>query len=118
MPASRKPAAKRSSPRSARNGNEQHVTVENVNAPGYEHRVDAPKYTAMRRALLKILPAKEPGLTQAEMFRAVRAHLPEALFPGGAKVNWWAKTVQLDLDAKRIVVRRATAPLRWIRAAG
>ena len=67
MPASRKPAAKRSSPRSARNGNEQHVTVENVNAPGYEHRVDAPKYTAMRRALLKILPAKEPGLTQAPL---------------------------------------------------
>jgi hypothetical protein len=31
------------------------------------------------------------------MFEAVKEHLPEDVFPGGAKANWWAKTVQLDL---------------------
>jgi len=39
--------------------------------------------------------------------------LPESLFPGGAKSGWWAKTVQLDLEAKDIVVREHSKPLRW-----
>jgi hypothetical protein len=55
-------------------------------------------------------------LTQAEMFAAVVRHLPADVFPGGAKAAWWAKTVQLDLEAKRIVVRQHTKPLRWHRA--
>lgn len=92
------------------------VTVENVNLPGRTQRVDAAKYSAMRRTLLKVLPRREPGFTQAEMFAAVREHLPEDLFPGGEKSGWWAKTVQLDLEAKG-VIRRSTGsrPLRWRR---
>jgi hypothetical protein len=70
---------------------------------------------AMRRAMLEVLPSEEPGLTQAEMREAVIAHLPEDLYPGGAKAGWWAKTVQLDLEAKGIVVRKPTKPLRWHR---
>ena len=92
------------------------VMVENVNVPGFTHRVDAAKYDAMRRALLLVLPEHAPGLTQAEMFAAVREHLPEALFPGGARAAWWAKTVQLDLEAKGLVTRsRQGKPLRWSR---
>jgi hypothetical protein len=90
------------------------VTVQNVNVPGYTSRVNAAKYTAMRRALLGILPARPPGLSQAEMFRAVKGRLPERLFPGGATSNWWAKTVQLDLEKKGFVRRSADSkPLRW-----
>jgi hypothetical protein len=89
------------------------VEVENVNHPGTLHRVDAAKYEAMRQALLKALPGGSPGLTQAEMLEAVRRHLPEDLFPGGAKAGWWAKTVQLDLEAKGILVRERARPLRW-----
>jgi dihydrofolate reductase len=91
------------------------VTVQNVNVPGHSARVDAAKYEAMRSALLKVLPPGPPGLTQAQMFAAVKPHLPTALFPGGAKSGWWAKTVQLDLEAKRLVSREATKPLRWHR---
>ncbi len=92
------------------------VTVQNVNVPGYTSRVNAAKYFAMREALLKVLPRRAPGVTQAEMFEAVMEHLPKDLFPGGAKANWWAKTVQLDLEAKGIVGRSAQAkPLRWHR---
>ncbi len=83
------------------------VEVQNVNVPGRTHRVDAAKYKSMRDAILKALPKKAPGLTRAEMFAAVLPHLSKALFPGGAKANWWAKTVQLDLEAKRLVVRQA-----------
>lgn len=93
------------------------VVVENVNVPGQTSRVDAAKYHATRAALLKALPDAAPGLTQAEMIAASKRHLPEDLFPGGAKAGWWVKCVQLDLEAKGVVLRDATAkPLRWRRA--
>jgi hypothetical protein len=91
------------------------IVVENVNHPGQSTRVDAAKYAAMRSALLKALPARAPGLTQSEMLTAVLRYLPRELFPGGAKAGWWAKTVQLDLEAKRLVVREPSKPLRWHR---
>ena len=93
------------------------VTVHNVNVPGYETRLDAVKYAAMKAALLKVLPKKLPGMTQAEMRKAVLAHLPGDEFPAGAKAEWWLKTVQLDLEAKAVLKRDAGAkPLRWFRA--
>lgn len=92
---------------------EEKVVVENINVPGRTTRVNTGMYHAMRLAMLKVLPSKEPGLTQAEIRAAVIPHLPENLYPGGAKAGWWAKTVQLDLEAKGIIVREATKPLRW-----
>jgi hypothetical protein len=106
------------SPAKNRSSKRPTVTVLNINVPGYSHRVDAVRYDAMKTALLKVLPRKQPGMTQAEMFRAVLPHLPEDEFPGGAKAAWWAKTVQLDLEAKGIISRdREAKPLRWYRAA-
>ncbi len=89
------------------------VVVQNVNIPGHTTRVDSAKYNAMKTAIMQVLPRKAPGLTQTEIRNAVKAHLPEDLFPGGAKAAWWAKTVQLDLEAKGLVVRETTKPLRW-----
>ncbi len=93
--------------------NDEKITVENVNVPGKTSRVDAAKYQAMKQALLQVLPRKEPGLNQAAIREAVIPHLPEDLYPGGSTAGWWAKTVQLDLEAKGMVVREATKPLRW-----
>ena len=92
------------------------IVVENVVSPGRTHTVDAMKYNAMKGALLKVLSKKAPGLTGSEMSEAVLLHLPEAEFPGGAKAGWWLKCVQLDLEAKGIVVREISKPLRWHRA--
>ncbi len=64
------------------------VVVENVNVREYASSVDAALYNAMKQALLKALPAKAPGLTQAERFSAVGPHLPADQFPGGAKAGW------------------------------
>lgn len=90
------------------------VEVENVNVPGQATWVDAVTYRATRDALLRALPDALPGLTQAEMIGATKRHLPEDLFPGGAKAGWWVKCVQLDLEAKGLVVRERNAkPLRW-----
>lgn len=92
------------------------VAVENVNLPGHVRRVDANMYEAMKRAFLKVLPKTSPGLTEAEIRERLIAHLPEELFPEGARVGWWAKTVQLDLEAKGVVAREKTKPLRWRKA--
>ena len=111
---SKKATPKRSDRQTSKRKVAPMVTVQNVNVPGYTSRVNEAKYTAMRRALLRTLPSRAPGMTQAEMFKAVKAHLPEHEFPGGAKASWWAKTVQLDLEKKGIIRRSAdTKPLRW-----
>ncbi len=89
------------------------VVIENINCPGQTANVDAEKYDAMKKSLMKVLPKKAPGLTQAEIRLAVLIHLSEDLFPGGAKANWWAKIVQLDLEAKGLIDRESTKPLRW-----
>ena len=89
------------------------ITVQNVNVPDRTTRVNAEKYGAMKIAFLHILPPSPPGLTQKEIQEGVIAHLPESLFPGGKTASWWAKTVQLDLEAKGVVNREQTKPLRW-----
>lgn len=99
--------------KSAAKATDGKIVVENVNVPGHTTRVDATKYNAMKTALLKILPTKAPGLTQKQMMTGVVPHLPEELFPGGAKSGWWMKSVQLDLEAKGVVVRDTTKPLTW-----
>lgn len=88
------------------------VEVENINHPGRVERVDAAKYKAARAAMLRLLPKKAPGMTQHEMMEAMRAALPLDQFPG-TTTSWWMKTVQLDLEAKGLVLRDAGKPLRW-----
>ncbi len=68
---SKKPAARRDL-----------VVVENVNHPGKKRRADATHYNAMRRAVLKVLPRRSPGLDYARMTRAVLPHLPANGVPG------------------------------------
>jgi hypothetical protein len=110
MPTAKKPTA-RKKPAMGR----VQVVVQNVNVPGYTHRVDAVMYGAMRKAMLKMLPRKAPGMTQAEMWHGLAAFVPYKLFPDAGKIGWWMKTVQLDLEAKKIVLREATKPIRWHR---
>ena len=96
---------------------ESRVEVRSPNAPGYVSTVDATKYEAMRRALMKVIPKKAPGLTQKAMMEVVLPHLPEDSFPGGEKAGWWVKCVQLDLETKGVLTRDTSSkPLRWTRA--
>ena len=92
------------------------IVIENVNVPGSTTRVSRAMYEAMRQAMWEVLPATAPGLTQSEIHDAVVPHLPQDLYPGGAKAGWWAKAVQLDLEAKGTLVREPAKPLRWHRA--
>jgi hypothetical protein len=92
------------------------IEIENFTSPGHVQRVDRAKYEAMREALLKVLPTGAPGLTVAEAKERLLPLLPEALFPGGDKAGWWLKAAQLDLEAKGVVRREATKPLRLHRS--
>lgn len=91
------------------------IDIENVLHPGKVYRVDAAKYAAMKKAFLKILPPKAPGLTAAEIIEKAKPHLPAALFPGGATAGWWVAAVQLDLEAKGVIKRADGRPVRLYR---
>ena len=91
------------------------TTIESILHPGKTYRVDALKYDAARAAMLALLPGAAPGMTQKEMSQAMRATLPAGDFPGTTS-SWWMKTVQLDLEAKGLVLRDGGKPLRWRRA--
>jgi len=94
------------------------IEIENAVSPGRVYRVDRAKYEAMRKAYLKAAPDSPPGLTVAEIQKHLLRHLPEELFPGGAKAGWWAKAVQLDLEAKGILARGRGSPVRLWRVDG
>ena len=88
------------------------VGIENKNSPGRVVNVDAAKYEAMKKAMLAVLPSTSPGLTVAELKQRLLPRLPETMFPGGAKAGWWLKGVQLDLEAKGVIGREDSKPLR------
>ena len=92
--------------------NSAKAVLQNLNHPGYAKQVDAPMYEAMKRAFLTVLPKAGPGLTFDELSEAVLPHLPDDLYPGGAKAGWYTKAVQMDLEAKGIIARAKTRPLR------
>ena len=91
------------------------IEVENVVQPGKTYRVDKAKYEAMRAAMWAALPTAAPGLDAKALKAAILPALPEEHFPGGATAGWWIKCVQLDLEAKSLVVREGK-PLRFRRA--
>ena len=88
------------------------VTLQNPHHPASAKQVDAAMYEAMKAAFLQVLPRTPPGLTYEELGAAVLPLLPEALFPGSARAGWYTKAVQLDLEAKGIISRARTRPLR------
>ena len=89
------------------------ITVQNVNTPGRTERVNTAKYQTMRDAMMAVLPTTPPGVSAAEIKERVKPLLPDDLFPGGKTSGWWVKCVQLDLEAKGIVARHKTKPLRF-----
>lgn len=91
--------------------------IENIGQPGKTYRVDAAKFAAMHKAVLKVLPSKAPGMSVEDTIAAVKPHLPADLFPGGEKAGWWVKAVQLDLEAKKVIAR-TPSPVRLYRVKG
>ena len=93
------------------------IEIESITSPHHVQRVNRAKYMAMREALLPVLPDAPPGITVAEAKAALMEHLSPDLFPGGEKVGWWLKAVQLDLEAKGVIARGTAKPVRLYRSA-
>ena len=89
--------------------------VENVIVPGIISMVDASMYKALLRALFAMIPGKEPELTQVEPLRAVLPHLLVDECEGGARAGLWVRAMQLDRDAKDVLLREPSKPIRWHR---
>lgn len=91
------------------------IATRTPNVRGYSRPVDAAKYAAMKRLVLRVTPRKAPGITGNEMIAAVGKIAPRDVFPGDS-FHWWSKVVQLDLEARGELARDAAAkPLRWRR---
>lgn len=89
------------------------IAVRNVIRPDSKPMMlDETKYNAMRDAYLAVLPATAPGLTPAEIRLRMAPVLSQDVFPGGEKAGWWAKAVQLDLEAKGVIARAKGSPVR------
>jgi hypothetical protein len=88
------------------------IQIQNIMSPNHVQSVDRAKYESMRSALLAVVPSRSPGVTVAQAKGQLLSLLPDELFPAGAKAGWWLKAVQLDLEAKGVIVREPGSPVR------
>jgi uncharacterized protein DUF6958 len=114
MPTTRKKATAKQGVFNAPKSDGPKIAVRTPNVPSHSNEVDATKYAAMKKVLLKVMPKKAPGLTQAEMMAAVGRAAPKETFPRSTYM-WWAKCVQLDLETRGDLTREDVKPLRWHR---
>ena len=73
-------------------------------------RINKEKYEIIRNAILSSLKGKE--LTHAELMQAVRKRLKRSKGFSGS-IPWYAETVKLDLEARKIIKRTETKPQRY-----
>jgi hypothetical protein len=66
------------------------------------------KYETLKRAILSALKNKE--LTHTELFDRLNKSLKDK-FPGN--VSWYAETVKLDLEARKIIERSSSKPQKY-----
>ena len=66
------------------------------------------KYETMRKAILSTLQNKE--FTHTELFDRLNKSL-EGKFSGS--ISWYAETVKLDLEARKIVERTSSKPQKY-----
>ena len=66
------------------------------------------KYDALKAAILSALTCRE--LTHTELFKHLNTGLKDK-FPGN--VSWYAETVKLDLEARKIIERTSSKPQKY-----
>lgn len=91
----------------------ERIEVFNINTPGTSSFVQKYKYDEVKKVMQAHMPTQAPGMTQDELAELVIAHVSNAIFPDRTKAGWWMKTVQLDLEARQVLIREKARPLRW-----
>jgi uncharacterized protein (DUF2461 family) len=70
--------------------------------------IDKQKYETLKKAILSALQNKE--LTHTELFNQLNKSL-KSKFSGN--VSWYAETVKLDLEARKIIERTSSKPQKY-----
>ena len=70
--------------------------------------IDKQKYETLKKAILSALKGKE--LTHDELFNRLNKSL-KGKFSGS--ISWYAETVKLDLEAKKMVQRTSSKPQKY-----
>jgi len=70
--------------------------------------IDKQKYDTLKKAILSVLQNKE--LTHNELFDRLNKSL-KGKFSGS--ISWYAETVKLDLEARKIVERTPSKPQKY-----
>ncbi len=74
------------------------------------------RYWPVRAAILAVLPDEEPGISFEELVERVTPLLDPLAFPAPTTVEWYAKVVHLDLEARNLVRRiQGATELRFLR---
>ena len=86
------------------------IRARNVNHPEHVESLKAEKYHIIREAMLASL-SKNEWTSFEDLEARIRAYLdekrtPPALFPKPGSVRWYAKAVQLDLEARGEIERQ------------
>lgn len=96
--------------------NPSRATVRLRGPAGYSLRVGADVYQVFASTLRRLLPARAPGLTQAEIHRRMAERLPAAVAVDAAQSAWLTRVVHRDLVARCELARERGSPARWVRA--
>jgi hypothetical protein len=76
--------------------------------------IEKQKYETLKKAILSALRNKE--LTHTELFNQLNRRL-KGKFSGN--ISWYAETVKLDLEARKLVERTSAKPSKYrLKAAG
>jgi hypothetical protein len=59
------------------------------------------------------MPTAAPGLSAGRDGPPGTENVSDAVFEDRTKAGWWMKTVQLDLEARGLMVREPAKPTRW-----
>jgi hypothetical protein len=70
--------------------------------------IDKQKYETLKKAILSALQGKE--LTHTELFSQLNKAL-KSKFSGN--ISWYAETVKLDLEARKIIERTSSKPQKY-----
>jgi hypothetical protein len=72
------------------------------------NNINKQKYETLKKAMLSALQNKE--LTHTELFNQLNKSL-KSKFSGN--VSWYAETVKLDLEARKIIERTSSKPQKY-----
>ena len=75
------------------------------------------KYDSVKKAILEVVPRKEPGIPFKELPGKVRSALSPDHLAGLGSVSWYTTTVKLDLEARGEIARvKGARPQRLVRS--